>query len=331
MAKKSHEEEVLERIAHEARAAAAQAEILKGVISDIPNYLETAKLITILSPETVILEHYAEPEKCWQWFTPALLTYLEADQNFNILTKSSLVHRYVLLPIPSVETNWYRQRILRQIILMHLHVQLWFGVICGIFFVDPRRMNIKMVIDELNFASIPEQGFFYDVPRFHSHEELLAKTLRDDQAKRRFEEVKQWFIPHEDFPIWIFYDEENFEGNRLKGWRWDKLRLFFQHLYGEYILCAGCGRLVEDFSLDHIAPISRKHFQTLINFQPLCHACNVAKRDIEGDDPFSLRLLLPEYLRTRQLDDILRLQPAWLGKISRPRSKREILRGSLFR
>lgn len=60
MAKKSREEEILERIGREGRAAAAQAEILKGIISDIPNYLETARLITILSPETVILGTLSE-------------------------------------------------------------------------------------------------------------------------------------------------------------------------------------------------------------------------------------------------------------------------------
>jgi hypothetical protein len=331
MVKKSYQEEVLERIANEARAAAAQAEILKQVITDIPNYLETSKLVTILSPETVILEHYQEFERCWQWFTPALLTYLEADQNFNELTSSSLVHRYVVLPNPSVEDNWYRQRVLRQIILMHLHVQLWFGVICGIFFVDPKRVNIEKVIDDLNFASMPEQRIFYDVPGFHSHEELRANILRGHDAKNRFEEIRRWFVPQDDFPIWIFYDEDNFEPKRLKGWRWYSLRVFFHYLYGKQILCAGCGHFVEDFNLDHIAPISRNHFQTLINFQPLCPECNTAKRDIEGDDPFGLRLLLPEYLRTRQLDDILRLQPPWLGKIGRPRSKREMLRGDLFR
>jgi hypothetical protein len=330
VAKKTRYTEKLERIARESSLTATQAKIIEEVINTIPDYLETSKPITILSPETVILEHYEDLEKCWQWLNPALLTYLEADQDFNRLTTSSVVHRFVLLPLLPVETNSYKQQMLRKTILIHLHVQLWFGVICGVYFLDPKKINIREVIDQLNFASIPEQNFFYDVPGFHSEEHFLGITLRDDKAKKKFEEVKRWFAPSKDFPIWIFYDEKNFEGNRLKGWRWKNLRLFFHYLYGKRVFCDGCGHDVENFSLDHIAPISRSYFQTLINFQPLCRSCNSAKRDIEGLDPFGLGMLIPEYLRTRQLDDILRLAPPWLGRITRPNSQKDIY-SRLFR
>src|SRR5574341_1040893 len=156
MAKKSKPALKLDRIAAESRFVAAQAEILSEILSEVPTLLGMRDLVRLLSPETVLLEHYKEPDKYWQWLYPSLLEYLREDEDFNLATKNSVVYRYVLLPLPGFLDNWYQRRLLIQAILLHLHVQLWFGVICGVFFVDQRKVDFSGIRDKLNFMAMPE-------------------------------------------------------------------------------------------------------------------------------------------------------------------------------
>jgi hypothetical protein len=72
------------------------------------------------------------------------------------------------------------------------------------------------------------------------------------------------------------------------------------------------------FNLDHIAPLSRHFYQTIVNFRPLCGSCNRAKASMLGENPFQVKLMLPQEFRTQDLDDIHRLAPPWLGAMRAP-------------
>lgn len=325
MSKKSKPPVELDKIAAESRFVAAQAEILSEILREVPNHLETHDLVRLLSPETVLLEHYKEPDKYWQWLYPSLLEYLKEDESFNLAARSSVVYRFVLLPLPGFLENWYQRRLLIQAILLHLHVQLWFGVICGIFYVDQRKVELASIRDKLNFMAMPEAKTVFDVPGFHSQSDLDLHRLRDSASRERLDLLDNFLARSSHPPVWLFYDEENFSSRRLKGWRWESLRTFFLHLYAPF-RCVGCGAAMSTFTLDHIAPISRGHYQTLINLQPLCRSCNSAKRALEADDPFGIRLLIPDNLRTRAVEDLMRQPPRWLGKIARPGGMREVVK-----
>lgn len=325
MAKKSKPALKLDRIAAESRFVAAQAEILSEILSEVPTLLGMRDLVRLLSPETVLLEHYKEPDKYWQWLYPSLLEYLREDEDFNLATKNSVVYRYVLLPLPGFLDNWYQRRLLIQAILLHLHVQLWFGVICGVFFVDQRKVDFSGIRDKLNFMAMPEAQMVFDVPGFHSQSDLDLHRLRDSASRERLDLLDVFLAHSSRPPVWLFYDEENFGSQRLSGWRWESLRTLFLHLYTPF-RCIGCGSSMKSFALDHIAPVSRGYYQTLLNLQPLCRSCNSAKRALEGDDPFGIRLLIPEHLRTRVVEDLMRQPPRWLGKIARPGGVKEVVK-----
>ncbi|MGZ4844413.1 MAG: hypothetical protein ACXVJ1_06855, partial [Candidatus Angelobacter sp.] len=133
---------------------------MKELIRDIPNHFDTRKPATVLGAEIALLENYKEPDNCLQWLAPQLQIYLEANEEFNVVTRSSVVYRRVLLPTPEALSNPVHRRKLREIILLHLHVHLWFGVVCGISFVDPRRVSVDEIAKSLNFLVLPESGIF---------------------------------------------------------------------------------------------------------------------------------------------------------------------------
>lgn len=177
--------------------------------------------------------------------------------------------------------------------------------------------------------AIPSQRVFIDTPDFYRGCNLKSSVITDVDADRRFDEaIAAVLTGGRNRPIWLHYDEATFSlaRDRLRGWRWEALRVFFRRLYGPNLRCAValCGKPIGCFDLDHIAPVSSRYHQTLINFRPLCAKCNRQKGDMIHQDPFQLKLMLPEDLRTRELDDIHRSVPPWLGRMRTPASLEEI-------
>ena len=316
-------EDPFDRLAREARFAATQAEILSEVVGEMGGHLERRRPAAVLSPETVFVEHFGNPSEYLQWLTPVLMEYLQRDADFNEETGRSLVYRYVFLPITAREHNWFERRRLIQSILMTLHVQMWFGVICGVYFVDQATVTREQLVTLANFACLPHADILFDVPGFHSETGLDLLQLRGGETTRRIAAMIQTLAGKSARPLWLFYDEANFSRARLIGWRWNVLRRFFERLCTP-MRCVGCGTSIRRFALDHIAPVAAGHFQTLINFQPLCKTCNSAKGAQEGDDPFGIRVLISPDLQTRTLDDVMRLPPRWLGSVRRPQNPAEI-------
>jgi hypothetical protein len=316
-------ERELRRIARNHRAVAQQAEVLANFEEDVPNYLDRSASVALVAADTVVFENYRDPQLCLAWLNAALRGWLRANERFNDMSKRSVLYRYVVLPYPGLLKNWYKRATLVETVLLHLHLQLWHGVICGVIFADPRRVTIAEVTKALNFLAIPAHDLIYDVPSFYGSDSLRTSILSGSTGTSRIDEIRQ-FVSKNGKLLWLHYDEANFGGPRLDGWRWDTLRAFFRQLYGPNLSCSGCSRMIGSFALDHIAPVSKKYFQTLINFQPLCKSCNSAKKDLEGEDPYRPKIFLPEELSTPTLNDIFRHRPPWLGTLQRPGSQSEL-------
>lgn len=314
----------LEKIAPAYRRIARQAEVLSVFAREIPNHIEKNSLFAVLVTDTVIAENYKDASKCLAWLTLAHRAWLNENHEFNRMAERLIIYRYILLPYPSLITNWQKRRRLIDIILLHLHLQLWHGVICGVVFLDPRKTNIARVLNDLNFLSIPSHNIFFEAPAFYNGDNLKTIRYSNNQANMRYRAVNQMLSTHGSDPLWLHYDEANFSGERLSGWRWNMLRQFFRRLYGPDVVCTECHAATDTFALDHIAPISQGYYQTIINFSPLCKRCNSSKSDITREDPFKVKILLPTDLQTRELDDIQRQPPQWLGKVRSPTSLRDL-------
>jgi hypothetical protein len=78
------------------------------------------------------------------------------------------------------------------------------------------------------------------------------------------------------------------------------------------------------FDLDHIAPVARGYHQTINNFRPLCSKHNKEKGALVGENPYLIKIALPDELVTATLTDIQRLPPPWLGSMDPPNSLRDI-------
>ena len=302
---------------------AAQAEALADFEEAVPAHLDSNPLLALVAADTVVFENYRDPQLCLAWLTAALRAWLRANQRFNQMGQRSLLYRYVILPYPSILGNWSKRSLLVEAILLHLHLQLWHGAICCVIFVDPRRRSVADVTTTLNFLAIPAHGLFYDIPSFYRSDNLHSTKLGGSPADQRLKGTRD-YVKALGAHHWLYYDERNFAGPRLGGTQWETLRAFFRNLYGPTLRCSGCGNSVGSFALDHVAPVSKRYFQTIINFRPLCKSCNSAKKDLEGEDPYHPRILIPKELGSTDLDDIYRREPPWLGSIQRPASQRDL-------
>jgi len=274
------------------RASAAQAEALSLLQHKIPQYLERGRLVSVLATDTALLQYYDDPKNCKAWLTVALREWLRTNDQFNRDVGATVFYRYMVVALPSVLKNWAKQRALIELILLNVHLQMWHGVVCGVVFLNPEKVDVRQVVRDLNFTAIPSAGLIYDLPSFYQSERIDVTQKTGTHAKSHMAKAWQWLFQNGEQPIWLHYDEANFYGPKLSGWRWIQLRRFFMALYGHNTICIGCLKRVTDFSLDHIAPFSGRYFQTIINFRPLCGVCNSAKGTFQAEDPFNLRLLL---------------------------------------
>jgi hypothetical protein len=316
--------EDLQRVGPESRLIADQAAVLGEIARDIPNHLERSRLLAIIAADTALFENYSTPDKCRTWLTAALRMWLRTNEGFVQEVGEAVFYRYIVLPFPSILQNENKRQNLINLILLNVHLQLWHGVICGIVFADPRRIDVRSVAHLLNFTAIPRSEVFYDAPGIHREGDLNARTLRGALVLGRMKSIHNWLSPKRGEPIWLHYDEANFDGPRLSGWRWEALREFFRGLYGPTMRCETCNCVLGTFDLDHIAPWKYGYPQTIINFRPLCKKHNLEKAAERGEDPFRIRILLPEDFHTRELEELHRLPPRWLNRIRSPHEKKDI-------
>jgi hypothetical protein len=207
------------RISEQAKAEAAQADVLAEIFTQLPTYFDRRRPVALLSPETVFLEHFDEPNEYWQWLSPVLFEYLRQDSEFNLLTGRSLVYRYVFLPVPELVGNWSRRRRLMKAILLTLHVHLWFGVICGIYFVNQQRVDVSELVSVANFLQLPRAKVLFDAPGFHSAASIDLRRIDGATARTRPNEAWKRLGVDRQKPMWLFYDEDTYGGEKLHSWR----------------------------------------------------------------------------------------------------------------
>jgi hypothetical protein len=322
----------LDQIAISYARVAARASALAELEREITGHLERSAVFSILVADTVIAENYADPSACLTWLSASHRSWLRSNEHFNRQVERRVFYRYILLPYPSLIDNRQKRQRLRELILLHLHLQLWYGIICGVVFLDPRHTEIRQVLRDLNFVAIPSHRVFLDTPAFYGQEQLSTAILAGDRADQAFKQVTRLLTPKDRAePIWLHYDEHNFSATRLRGWRWDTLRMFFGQLFGPQLFCTSCNQPMGSFELDHIAPIAGGFPQTIVNFRPLCRRCNREKGGLLGEDPFRLRVLLPTEVETRDLEGIFRNPPPWLGTLQTPTSIRDLTRNTIIR
>jgi 5-methylcytosine-specific restriction endonuclease McrA len=306
----------LDSIATEAGLVAVHARLLAEMERTIAPHIERSPLFSVVVADTAVAENYTDPARCLAWLTASHRSWLRSNAEFNRRAERLIFFRHILLPYPSVLRNWQKKQLLIDIILLHVHLHLWHGVICGVVFFDPRSAVLANVIEDLNFIAIPSHHVFLDTPAFYRGESVQTTLLAAQQADQRLASINRLLVGNgRGVPIWLHYDEATFSRKRLEGWRWEALRAFFRQLYGPRLVCIGCRHEIGRYELDHIAPISSGYPQTIVNFRPLCRACNRKKGALIGEDPFQTRILLPPEIRTRELDDIQRLPPPWLGTL----------------
>ena len=316
-----------DELARQYRRDALEAELMASYERELLNHIDISRPAIVLSSDTTIAEMYDDPWSCLVWFRGAHQYWLKKNFEFIEKAKNQIYYRYIFVPHPCFQKNLQKRRILVELIQLHLHLHLWHGVVTGVVFVDPRRNNIKGLIRDLNFVSVPRHQLFFESRDFFREQDIIFNKLFDNIATKKYTSIISSIAQQKLSPIWLYYNETNFSRDRITGWRWQTLREFFSKLYGPKISCYYCSREnTETFALDHIAPISHGYYQTLLNFRPLCKSCNSGKGAIIGDNPYKLRLLFPQDLDTVELNRILSEPPSWLGNIVSPTSRREIER-----
>jgi hypothetical protein len=323
------DENELAKVARAARAVAAQAEALSSLEKALPSYIDGKSTLAIIAADTVVFENYNNPEPALAWLNQALRAWLRTNAQLNAFAEGSIFYRYLVFPYPFVLENWAARADLIRTILLNVHLQLWHGIVCGVIFADPRRHDLSELIRVASFAAMPAHNLIFDLPGFYQSKSIRNQLLEGPAAHLRFEEIRKYFQERRMEPIWLFYDDQNFNGPRLTGWRWEANRRFFNNLCQPGAQCLGCGVVLEKFALDHIAPVSKGYFQTILNFQLLCGPCNSKKGTLGGPDPYVVPMLLPNAQRSRELDEIFYQRPPWLGSLIRPGSKRELFARNL--
>lgn len=312
------------------RRDAEIAELMAEHERKILDRLEYTRPSAILFSETTIAEMYDAPDKCLLWFHGAHREWLKRNSELMSKVEHQTFYRLIFIPYPSILGNLPARKALIELIIFHVHFQLWHGIVVGAVFVDPRKPDIMSMLKKLNFISMPQNSLFLDYPDFYQSEHASGNIIKDTKAFQAHQKKSDILRGLRLEPIWLHYDERNYSKIRLSGWRWQSLRKFCSLLYGPKIKCAYCGNIAEPFSLDHIAPISEEYYQTINNFRPLCKICNSQKGAKIGKNPYVMSMILPDYIYTKDLDYILMHRPSWLGEISYLKNRSSIRKELLF-
>jgi HNH endonuclease len=300
----------------------SQSDCLNYIAGRVENYIDSSCGQSIVCADTLLFQCATDPVKSLAWLEGLLRLWLHSNLNLDFITGHRLYHRYILVPIATPKMNEYRRRILREITVLYVHVQLWYGMVCGIVFCDPNSTTARELV-RIHFTGITKASVLFDTPHFHNGTSVETQELHGRPASGRLDQYLHKFESQD--PIWLFYDEENFAGKRLAGMRWDNMKKFFGRLYSADMRCYLCNEPIRYFELDHIAPIALGFYQTLLNFAPACKRCNGRKSDIPGYDPFRTRIIVPECVRQCGLERIQTTIPPWMGKLREVSGKNNII------
>jgi hypothetical protein len=308
------------------RVEAEKAERLSELERILPDYLFPRRKAAILVGDTLLFENYRCLSLAAGWFGGLRAAWLESNLELNNAASESVFHRIVLLPYPAVLANPFDRRALIELILLHLHLQLWHGIVCGVKFLNPRSVR-HWTLDDLHFVSAPHAEKFFDFPGWTRGDTIMKQVLEGGKARASLARIRgSWLHAGQSRVLWLWYDEDHFRSApRLAGSHWARIRRFFAELHRGCDTCPACHeRKATD--VDHRAPFAGGFFQTLPNFQFLCGPCNKAKsKTLVGPDPFKPPLCLPDEYRSARSQGILDSRPPWLGNVRRPRDVHSVL------
>lgn len=305
--------------------AAAQFKVLLPLKNQIENVMESNKRFSVIFFDTQIYETHNSIDVAGGWLTGALAEWLEINAQILDTIGHDALYRIVLLPYPHTVANLAKRQLLVDYIRLIMHVHLWHGVICPVYFVDPKTMPDISIISKHIFVAMPKNKIFIPMPNFFRADSAYVSTLEGSQAIKAIRDAFCRIGLHRRKPIWLFYDEDNFQdGEKLSGWRWKSQRQFFHALYGTTIHCLLCHSAISHWCLDHIAPYALGFSQTLLNFQPLCRECNSAKGTLPVSNPRKIPLFIPPTVESQHLTSIVENPPPWLGKRRMKRTKESV-------
>lgn len=298
---------------------AQQAETLRNLEDNTYDLLD--KGLVVASADTIIYEHYRNIRNAEIWLEQLHWEWLRVNMDFSQQSAERIYYRYILLPYPFVIENPAKRHHLIDFIILNIHLHLWHGVVCIVKFLNPKRHDLKEIRREMNFYLIPKAEMFFGLPSYYRSQAIEQVLFTGTKYNDQQHIVSQWVKSGNSSPAWLFYDESYFESSRLPSWHWNQLRRFFLQLHTNIAICPLC-RQREAKVLDHVGPVSKGYYQTLLNFQLLCEDCNRSKSNIEiVADPFALRPFLSPQLQSQALIQTLQRPPPWLGKIGRPATK----------
>lgn len=311
--------------------AGKQMQILEDLHAHLLEHLSGAGNITTIHCDTLLYELYHNTDFYYFWVTALFQHWLKRNEQIILEQKAPRFFRYMFVPtVDAVRGDWLRRQ-WPNVVALNLHMNLWYGVIVCVVFVNPRKYPPAKYAQRLNMSYIPIHRMCFGTFDFYTGSCPDLSIEEDSKSTDHARDVRDLIRHAPCQPIWLWYDEDNFSGKRLSKSRWDALRDLFVSLCPKPFVCPICSkRRDRDFALDHIWPIADGHPQTLMNLMGICGSCNRNKGDRYGrGNPFDCPAFVPAGYCSEELKSILKDRPPWLGKVARPSGVREIQRVAL--
>ncbi len=224
----SHKNNKIVNARQRAKIELAQLEALIPLQHKIEDVMKAHEQFCVIFIDTHIYESYNSIDLHTSWLSGALAEWLEVNAKIQRDLGFTAIHRIILLPYPQVISNVATRRFVIDYIRLLLHVHLWYGVICPIYFVDPRKMPDTDKITNHIFTAMPWSKIFISMPKFFSEHSVYQKPIEGLKSHQTLRDSLTAIGLIDKKPIWLYYDEDNFGGGKkLRGWRWKEMRSFF--------------------------------------------------------------------------------------------------------
>jgi 5-methylcytosine-specific restriction endonuclease McrA len=310
----------------EIEQTAKQVKVLEEIHQNLLEHLSPSPHFSIIHFDTVLYQLYNNEQFHYSWATAGFQNWLARNEQIILEQKQSRVFRYIFVPtVESISNAWSRHN-LTDVVVFNLHLNMWFGVVVGVVFIDTRKCPPTNFTRLLNTSYIPLDKMCFGSSEFYQGKDIRFSIKSGCDTESHIEAISTLVRSSPYRPIWLWYDEANYSRQRLIGVRWEALRKLFYALSEKPFRCPVCKESKSsEYTLDHILPIADGHHQTLLNFMGICGNCNRLKGDKRGRyDPFGFPQFIPEVHRTVALQSVLTKPPGWLGNIARPLNRTEI-------
>jgi len=316
------------RIEKQIYAAERQTKILGTIHSFLLDHIQHEDNFSIVCFDSALYKTHLTEEHYYAWTTLSMDLWLKRNQQILLDVKRSIIYRCIFVPtFESVDPG--KRQLLKDVISFNFHLHMWHGIILCVIFLDPKQFPPSLISKKFDVTSIPNQNVVILAKDFYESDTLNISQMNDKLAHDRLNEMRLLIKQSGTKPILLWYDEDNFSPNRMRGARWEMFRRLYLRMEAGSFVCTRClkRKVLSEFELDHILPIADGHKQTIVNLQGICKSCNCSKgAGYEKYNPFCIPAYVPPYLRNESLLGALTKDPEWLGKISRPRNMEEAMK-----